>query len=640
MTAFPTSTLTSTSLPTSASIPTSSLDPSPSDAQYLSVDSGGKSTPILTPSQSSSGQPDTDSNPDIDDDWSARPATNTPGGYVGPARPAELDRRERDDDDDDNEDPANDRSVLEQDFTEMSTWAGQPHIKGSSETMRMILLTFNAIGITFTWGVEMTYCTPYLLNLGLTKSNTSLVWIAGPLSGLIVQPIVGVIADQSTSKWGRRRPFIVMGSIIVAFCLVVLGFTKEIVGFFVPNEESARGFTIALAVLAIYAVDFAINAGHMMGYGAGAIDLVGILGTALGDTQFKQLTLIATFFMLFSSAVTCWAVTERVLLSTKVDPRKAGGRFKIFRQIWSTLLNLPPRIQAICWAQFWAWIGWFPFLFYSTTWVGETYFRYDAPEEAKNSKDMLGDIGRIGSTALVIYSTVTLIGAWLLPMITKSPDDEKYTARPPQGIATFAEKLSKHKPDLMTVWMIGHLMFAGAMFMAPFAHSFRFATFLVVICGLPWTIAMWAPVTFLGVEVNKLSGATDGAGPAYRRLSDADADADDIELPALGPERTALHLEHGPESPGGAASSSTGELSGIYFGILNIYATLPQFIGTFISTIVFTILEPGKSPELAKGADPSEHHDTDGPNAIAVCLFIGAMCAVGAAYATSRLKYL
>ncbi|KAM0624441.1 hypothetical protein ACHAQF_009118 [Verticillium nonalfalfae] len=109
----------------------------------------------------------------------------------------------------------------------------------------------------------MTYCTPYLLNLGLTKSNTSLVWIAGPLSGLIVQPIVGVIADQSTSKWGRRRPFIVVGSIIVAFCLIVLGFTKEIVGFFVAEEESARGFTITLAVLAIYAVDFAINAGGL-----------------------------------------------------------------------------------------------------------------------------------------------------------------------------------------------------------------------------------------------------------------------------------------------------------------------------------------------------------------------------------------
>jgi solute carrier family 45 protein 1/2/4 len=56
--------------------------------------------------------------------------------------------------------------------------------------------------------------------------------------------------------------------------------------------------------------------------------------------------------------------------------------------------------------------------------------------------------------------------------------------------------------------------------------------------------------------------------------------------------------------------------------------------------IVFSILEPGKSPELATDADPSEHHGTDGPNAIAVCLFIGAICAIGAAFATKKLKDL
>jgi solute carrier family 45 protein 1/2/4 len=87
-------------------------------------------------------------------------------------------------------------------------------------------------------------------------------------------------------------------------------------------------------------------------------------------------------------------------------------------------------------------------------------------------------------------------------------------------------------------------------------------------------------------------------------------------------------------------TASTGELSGIYFGILNIYTTLPQFAGTFISLIVFSILEPGKSPELAHDADPEEQHGTEGVNAIAVCLFIGALSTLGAAYATRQLRYL
>ena len=58
--------------------------------------------------------------------------------------------------------------------------------------------------------------------------------------------------------------------------------------------------------------------------------------------------------------------------------------------------------------------------------------------------------------------------------------------------------------------------------------------------------------------------------------------------------------------------------------------------------LVFSVLEPGKSPELAgEGAGAGEVPKVaDGPNAIAVCLFIGALSAVAAAYATRRLKYV
>jgi solute carrier family 45 protein 1/2/4 len=86
--------------------------------------------------------------------------------------------------------------------------------------------------------------------------------VAGPLSGLIVQPIIGVVADESTSKWGRRRPIIAVGSVIVACSLLALGFTKEIVASFVADPHSARTLTIVLAVLSLYCVDFAINAGR------------------------------------------------------------------------------------------------------------------------------------------------------------------------------------------------------------------------------------------------------------------------------------------------------------------------------------------------------------------------------------------
>ncbi|ROT36931.1 sucrose transporter [Sodiomyces alkalinus F11] len=581
----------------------------------------------------------------------------------------------------------------------MATFTGSSHIKGSTETVRMVLLTFAAIGISFTWGIEMTYFTPYLLNLGLTKSNTALVWIAGPLSGLITQPVIGSIADQYKSKWGRRRPFIFMGSIVVTISFLVVGFTKEITDHFATDEETSQTLAIVLAVLAIYVADFAINAdegpaavtyqislvmscsrslvvdtlpiekqqagaawssrmaavGNMLAYGAGAVNLVGIFGEWLGDTQFKQITLIASFFNVFSACITCWAVTERVLVSTKGDQGHRGGPFKFISQIYSTIRTLPPRIRAICWAQFWAWLGWFPLLFYSTTWVGETYFRYDVPADALDSHDVLGDIGRIGSTSLTIFSIITFLASWLLPLVVQSPEDGSFTPRPAPHVASLVKTLGKRKPDLLTAWVCGHLLFAVAMMCAPLAKSLRFATFLVALCGLPWALATWAPVTFLGVEVSRLSGASSGDGALYRRVS-YPSRGPSVELPALG-QAQALDLENarddddhdhddndddddGTDDARGLGSSSSGELSGIYFGILNIFSTIPQFIGTFVGAIIFSILEPGKSPELTEDGISAEELHKDGPNAIAVCLFLGGLCAIGAAYMTRRLKYI
>lgn len=66
----------------------------------------------------------------------------------------------------------------------------------------------------------------------------SLVWIAGPLSGLIIQPLVGMWSDKSRSKYGRRRPFMVGGSLAVAACYFILGWAKEIAGYFVEDTEA------------------------------------------------------------------------------------------------------------------------------------------------------------------------------------------------------------------------------------------------------------------------------------------------------------------------------------------------------------------------------------------------------------------
>lgn len=50
-------------------------------------------------------------------------------------------------------------------------------------------------------------------------------------------PLVGALADKSKSRWGRRRPFMVGGSVVVAMCLLTLGWAKEIVQAFIGNTS-------------------------------------------------------------------------------------------------------------------------------------------------------------------------------------------------------------------------------------------------------------------------------------------------------------------------------------------------------------------------------------------------------------------
>ena len=60
-----------------------------------------------------------------------------------------------------------------------------------------------------------------------------------------------------------------------------------------------------------------IAIGHLVGYGIGTINLQMFLGNLLGDTQFKQLTVIAALVLIFAVGVTSYAVNERILISPR-----------------------------------------------------------------------------------------------------------------------------------------------------------------------------------------------------------------------------------------------------------------------------------------------------------------------------------
>lgn len=143
----------------------------------------------------------------------------------------------------------------------------------------------------------------------------------------------------------------------------------------------------------------------------------------------------------------------------------------------------------------------------------------------------------------------------------------------------------------------------------------------------------WAPLAIMGEEISRLEN------PGNSYVSVSQNQADDSELDDSPTSQQCADTVTATTSHEDPQNLPT---AGVYLGILNVFATIPQFIAMFIAMIVFSILEPGRSLALAN--DGSENGDKDGRaqalavDGTAVCLVIGGVCSLVAAHRTFRLR--
>ena len=90
-------------------------------------------------------------------------------------------------------------------------------------------MSFGFLGIQFGWGLQMANMSAIYQYLGAREDEIPILWLAAPLTGLIVQPIVGYLSDRTWSALGRRRPFFLVGAIL-AMLPVLLGGMRIQVG--------------------------------------------------------------------------------------------------------------------------------------------------------------------------------------------------------------------------------------------------------------------------------------------------------------------------------------------------------------------------------------------------------------------------
>lgn len=478
------------------------------------------------------------------------------------------------------------------------------------------------------------------------------------------------------------------GAIATILSLLALAWTREIIGGFlaifgVPwDSEATRKASIVFAIIMIYVLDFAINViqagirafivdnapmqqqdsanawasrmsgvGNIIGYLFGYVKLPQYLWF-FGNTQFKDLCVIACIAMSVTLAVSCTTIQER-------DPRLEGdpgkqeaGVFAFFRNLFRSMRKLPPQIRRVCWVQFAAWIGWFPFLFYTTTYIAEIYvepYYEENPNMSPEEVQQTWEHGtRIGTRALFIFALTNFASTVILPFLVASsyraPDPDPRTPMTP-GAITPATPITPTTPGaasasgyfgynpahtddksypaiesrknllmrifgrgvpsieipwltLRRAWFLSHILFAILMWATFLVRATTSATVLLALIGIPWAMTNWAPFALIAAEISKRDSIRRG-----------------LTRPPPTPEGELLAAGEDP--------SEGADQAGVVLGIHNVAIAAPQVIATLVSSVIFRFLQKPRG--------------VPGDESVAWVLRFGGCAAIVAAYLTRKV---
>ncbi|MCD2425421.1 MFS transporter [Niabella pedocola] len=300
----------------------------------------------------------------------------------------------------------------------------------------IINMSVGFFGIQFGWDLQRANMGRIYENLGANPDQVPLLFLAAPLTGLLVQPVIGYLSDKTWHpRWGRRRPYFMIGALISSIALL-----------FMPHSSAlwmAAGLLWVLDVFGNVAMepfrafvtdklpDSQVNRGFIMQ--SFMIGLGGSIASALpwlmknmfhfqntavpGEIpeNVKWSFYLGAFFFLA-------AVLYTVFTSKEYPPQDLGYREKVkeshkgfgggFREIMQALATMPPRMRIISLVQFFTWPGLFLMWFYYTTAVAVNVFG------GRDASDPVYAAGAdFGSLTLAFYSVVTFLFALVLPAI-------------------------------------------------------------------------------------------------------------------------------------------------------------------------------------------------------------------------------
>ena len=241
---------------------------------------------------------------------------------------------------------------------------GEKAIQGCSIAM-LVLLSLPKLAAQMAWAAQWAALGPYLSNL-LPSYAVQITQYIGPITGIIVAPTVGALSDICTSKYGRRRPFLLFGAITSCICWILMGYTKDI-GEALGDHGSDRFYTGLFTIIFYAWMDITVNiaatpaslliadfAGDRQTTGAaigqaastlGALFVAGyieIFGPA--SNSLKTFLWMLSIIMFVCVGVVCLFAKEKPLIAT--EPSNGCNNVKkAFASIYHGIKTLPRQLM-------------------------------------------------------------------------------------------------------------------------------------------------------------------------------------------------------------------------------------------------------------------------------------------------------
>ena len=303
-------------------------------------------------------------------------------------------------------------------------------------------MSFGFLGIQFGWGLQMANMSSIYSFLGAKEHELSLLWIAAPLTGLIIQPIVGYMSDRTWIGLGRRRPYFLIGAILASIALVAMphsstlwmavgllwildasiNVTMEPFRAFVadklPAEQRAKGFSVQSLFIGLGAVI------------ASAMPwlLINWFGVESGTTEDGAIPKAVMISFHIGAAALFVAVLYTIMTTPeyppedmeefermKADSRGIGG---FLVELANGIGSMPKTMRQLAVVQFFTWTGLFCMWIYWTPAIARQVFGGDPSNEAA-WKTVIEEAGAWTGICFATYNLVCFAFSFVLLALSR-----------------------------------------------------------------------------------------------------------------------------------------------------------------------------------------------------------------------------